>query len=341
MSAAALANGAQAALAQIPLFAGIADGAAERVERFMTRFEIASGERLFGQGDLSGRMHVIEHGRLELQVELGAGQTRALAELGPGELLGETSLLGGGRRTATAVAREPTSGWVLDRAGFEMLRLDVSAGAVEFMARMAELAVARLRARYQMIAAGLGGDGGALAGPPARQAAVPAAAGQAAPEYLRGLLCFREFRDHEQIAAAISGATLAEVPRGAVVVAADEVPAALLVVVRGAVDVSVRRGRTAQRVRLAGPGRFVGHVGVLDSGPSPVAARTRERAVLIRLPGERAREMLREPSVAARRFSAALAEDMARALQQAERPVARTSSAASTQSAAGTPPRAE
>ena len=165
-----------------------------------------------------------------------------------------------------------------------MLRLDVSAGAVEFMARMAELAVARLRARYQMIAAGLGGDGGALAGPPARQAAVPAAAGLAAPEYLRGLLCFREFRDHEQIAAAISGATLVEVPRGAVVVAADEVPAALLVVVRGAVEVSVRRGRTAQRVRLAGPGRFVGHVGVLDRGPSPVVAHTRERAVLIRLP---------------------------------------------------------
>jgi len=83
----------------------------------MARFEIAPGQRLFRQGDLRGRMHVIEHGRVELQVELGAARTRALAELGPGELLGETSLLGGGRRTATAVAREPTSGWVLDRVG--------------------------------------------------------------------------------------------------------------------------------------------------------------------------------------------------------------------------------
>ena len=163
MCAAALANGAQIALARIPLFAGIAPGAVERLERFMARFEIASGERLFRQGDHGGRMHVIEHGRLELQAELTAGQTRVLAELGPGQLLGETSLLGGSRRTATAVAREPTSGWVLDRAGFEMLRLDVSAGAVEFMARMAGLAVARLRARYQRIAAELGGDGGALA----------------------------------------------------------------------------------------------------------------------------------------------------------------------------------
>ena len=122
MSAVGPANGAQILLAEIPLFAGIAPGAVERLERFMARFEIPSGERLFRQDDHSGRMHVIEHGRLEVQVELPAGQTQALAELGPGELLGETSLLGGGRRTATAVAREPTSGWVLDRAGFEMLR---------------------------------------------------------------------------------------------------------------------------------------------------------------------------------------------------------------------------
>ncbi len=162
------------------------------------------------------------------------------------------------------------------------------------------------------------------AGTAPREAAVPAAPALATPDYLRGLLCFREFCDHEQIAAAIGEATPVEVPRGAVVVAADDVPAGLLVVVRGAVDVSVRRGGTAQRARLAGPGRFVGHVGVLDRGPSPVVARTRERAVLIHLPGQRVREMLREPSAVARRFSAALAEDVARALRQAERPMART-----------------
>ena len=116
-------------------------------------------------------MHVIEHGRLEVQVELPAGQTQALAELGPGELLGETSLLGGGRRVATAVAREPTSGWVLDRAGLEMLRLDVSARS-KLMARIdSKLAVARLRARYEMIAAELGGDGDASGGAPATREA--------------------------------------------------------------------------------------------------------------------------------------------------------------------------
>ena len=40
MSGAAPADGTQAALARIPLFAGIAPGAVQRVERFMARFEI-------------------------------------------------------------------------------------------------------------------------------------------------------------------------------------------------------------------------------------------------------------------------------------------------------------
>lgn len=40
MSGAAPADGTQATLARIPLFAGIPPGAVQRVERFMARFEI-------------------------------------------------------------------------------------------------------------------------------------------------------------------------------------------------------------------------------------------------------------------------------------------------------------
>ena len=97
---------------------------------------------------------------------------------------------------------------------------------------------------------------------------------------------------------------------------------------RGALDVSLRRARTARRVRLAGPGRLVGYVGALDGGPSPVTAHAREPVVLLALPARRVAEMLRDPSAAARRFSAGLAEDVARALRQAERPIARVASGA-------------
>jgi CRP-like cAMP-binding protein len=312
-------------LHEMPLFAGIAPGDVERLEHFMARFELPAGEHLFRQGDPSACMHLIERGSIELQVEMTGGRTRPLARLGPGELLGEISLLGAGKRTATAAAREATSGWVLYRAGFEMLRIDGGAGSVELMARITELALERLRARYEAIAAELGGDGTAAAAGKPPQVAVPAARELFKPDYLDTLLCFHAFHDHAQVAAAIGDATPYELARGSTVTAPDGPTADLLLVLRGAVEVSVRRGETAHRVRLAGPGRFVGHVGVLDDGPSPVVAHARERVVLVALPGDRVRAMLRDPSAVSRRFSAAIAEDIARALLQAERPMARTS----------------
>ena len=97
--------------------------------------------------------------------------------------------------------------------------------------------------------------------------------------------------------------------------------------VRGAVDVSVRGAGGAQRVRLAGPGASWATSARWRDQPSPVAAHTRERLVVLGIPGERVRAMLRDQGPGARRFSAALAEDLARAMRQADRPIARTSAA--------------
>ena len=194
------------------------------------------------------------------------------------------------------------------------------------MARIAELAASRLRARYEAIATELGHKQETSASAASRRARAPAAGDLCAPHYLHGLLCFRAFHDHEQIASVLGEAEPYELARGSRVPAPDEAADELLLVVRGGVEVSVRRAGLAQRVRLAGPGRFVGHVGVLGRAASPVVADARERVVLIALPGEQVRRMLRAPGAAARRFSAALTEDVARALRQAERPMARTPS---------------
>ena len=314
-----------AALRTLPLFAGIPPRDVERLEHFMARFEVAAGEHLFRQGDHSGVMHLIDRGRVEVQVEGANGLPRTLARLGPGELLGEISLLGSDKRTASGIASETTSGWMLFRAAFETLRLDPGAGSVELMARIAELAVGRLRARYEAIALEIGVEPAASPAAAASQPPVAASPALFRPDYLHSLLCFHEFHDHAQVAAAIGGATPYELPRGSIVTAPHVGTDELLLVLRGAVDVSVRSGGTARSVRLAGPGRFVGHVGVLDEGPGLVVAHARERVVLVPLAGERLRAMLRDPSAVARRLTAAIAEDTARALRQAERPMARTS----------------
>jgi CRP-like cAMP-binding protein len=79
----------------------------------------------------------------------------------------------------------------------------------------------------------------------------------------------------------------------------------------------------AQRVRLAGPGRFVGHLGILDEGPSPVAARARERTLLIEFPPAEVHRLLADPRATARCCASAYYEDAARAVRQADWPTAR------------------
>ena len=315
-------------LAEAPLFTGIAADELERLEHFMAPFEARPCEVLFRQGEDGDRVYVIRSGSVEVQAELTGGAVDTLATLGAGALLGEMSLLGGARRSGTALVREPTTGWMLHRSALAMLRMDAAPGAVELVARMTELVLARLRARYEAIAQELAQADPEAAARIARHEPAAAASELVAPEYLASLLCFRHFHDHAQIAAALGGAGAVELPAGAVALAAGAAPTEVLLVLRGALDVSLRRAHIARRVRLAGPGRLVGYVGALDGAPSPVTAHAREPVVLLALPARRVGEMLRDPSAAARRFSAGLAEDVARALRQAERPIARVASGA-------------
>jgi CRP-like cAMP-binding protein len=310
-------------LESIELFSGIEPVELDRVEHFMAPFRAAAGEVLFRQGEDGDRLFAIGSGRVEVHAELTGGRKQRLASVLAGESLGEMAALGGARRSGTAVAASPVSGWVLHRSSLEMLRLDPAPGAVELVARLTELVLARLRARYEAIAAELARHDLVASPAPARADGKAAAGAHFHGRYLETLLCFRHFHDHGQIERALDGAEAVELPAGAVALAPARHVEGLLLVIRGALDVSIRGSHSARRVRLAGPGRFVGHVGALDGGPSPVVAHARDPVVIVRMDAERVRAMLRDPVLSSRRFAAGLAEDLARALRQAERPIAR------------------
>jgi CRP-like cAMP-binding protein len=316
------APGARGGLSAVPLFAGIDAPDLERVEHFMTPFAVDAGAQLFRQGDRSDRMHVIEHGLVEIRSELTAGTTRLLGSVGRSSLLGEVSLLGGGSRSATALAVEETNGWMLHHTGLESLRVDPAAGSIEIMARLTELVLRRLRERYEAIARELP-DGGEEDPPPlSHGVALPDSQQLASSEYLATLLCFRAFHDRAQVAAMTREGVVVELPPGSWVLARGVVPEDALLVLRGALAVSIRRAGRARSVGLAGPGRLVGLAGALDGGASPVLAHAREHVIAVRLPADRLRAMLRRSDPVARLFSASLAGDIARAVRQAERPTA-------------------
>jgi len=77
--------------------------------------------------------------------------------------------------------------------------------------------------------------------------------------------------------------------------------------------------------RRAGPRG--GYLGLLDGGPSPVTVATRERAVLLAVPGAMFAELFDGATALSYAFIEAVQRDLIAALRQAERPQARLAAA--------------
>src|SRR3972149_12026889 len=75
-------------------------------------------EVIFHREDPGDSLHIIESGRVEILLPSHGGEELILAILGPGDFFGDLSLLDGAPRSATAMAREPTTTVVVHRGDF-------------------------------------------------------------------------------------------------------------------------------------------------------------------------------------------------------------------------------
>ena len=88
----------------------------------MTRRRFGRGEVIFREGEPGDTLHVIEKGRVLIQISTIRGDKTTLSVRGPGDVVGELALFGGGRRTATVLALERTETLVLTHASLNRLR---------------------------------------------------------------------------------------------------------------------------------------------------------------------------------------------------------------------------
>ncbi len=91
-----------ARLTAIPIFSELAPEEARRLAAFATETSLAEGQILMKQGDYSTELIAIEEGTAEV---LRDGQK--LADLGPGDLIGEMGLLERRPRNADVIATSP------------------------------------------------------------------------------------------------------------------------------------------------------------------------------------------------------------------------------------------
>ena len=117
-------------LANVPLFQGMTESALDAVAGLAQETHFDDGDDVTREGDEGDAFYVVVDGRLVVSRN---GMT--LRELGPGDFLGEISLVDGRPRTATVTASGPVKALVIRRP--EFLELMERYGAVRLGVLMA------------------------------------------------------------------------------------------------------------------------------------------------------------------------------------------------------------
>lgn len=140
------------AFREIPLLSSLSDDELYEIVRICTMRAYDPGEFVFRQGDEGRSLMIVASGRIEIVLE-GDRAADAVARLGPGDVLGELSLIDAGPRSATAIATSETTVYELTGEAFETLRQQQHPAAYKIVRTLARVACARLRGVNERIEA--------------------------------------------------------------------------------------------------------------------------------------------------------------------------------------------
>lgn len=91
-------------LRRVPLFADLSPAELKQVALVASEFSFSQSELLARQGEAGDEMYVILEGEIEVSVDGPAGSREVLARRGPGECVGEMSIISREPRMASLIA---------------------------------------------------------------------------------------------------------------------------------------------------------------------------------------------------------------------------------------------
>lgn len=104
---------------RVPLLAGLAIDDVRSLAQLATRRRFGRGNTIFSEGDIGDALYIVMSGSVFVTVSSAEGVETILAVLGPGECLGELSLLDGQPRSATASVAMDAETLVVSRQSFQ------------------------------------------------------------------------------------------------------------------------------------------------------------------------------------------------------------------------------
>ena len=147
-SAAAAAREKTALLSRLTIFEGLEPDELEQVAALAVPRSYAAGEVIFREGDPAETCFVVRSGSVRITRTHPSGRRITLAELRPGDMFGELSMLDGAGRSATVEALEETTAVALLARDVRRLLIHHPDMAVKMLARLAS----RLRHANEQVA---------------------------------------------------------------------------------------------------------------------------------------------------------------------------------------------
>jgi CRP-like cAMP-binding protein len=306
-------------LAAVPLLEGRDEADLAELARVMSRRTVQEGELLWRQGSSPREVLFVVEGAISTSLQVSGGRTVEIASGGAGQVLGEIALLDGRGHTMSVRATEPTTVLALGQSDFAALLAGQRPAAFTLRRRLIAHLTARLRDQLRHLAVSLGDE------PPAEGAAAVAELEPSRPpdsKYVRRMATFHDF-DPLALWGFLTSGKYVRCPPGRTLVAEGAPSTGYYVTINGAVEKVLVRGDQRIRIGLAGPGMAFGYESLIDGRPSPVAAITRERALLLVLSPDVFDELFHREDAVARVFLEAIQRDLLVTLREALRPSAR------------------
>jgi CRP-like cAMP-binding protein len=248
----------------------------------------ASGALMLKQGAATRGAYFLRSGTAEAAVRLPGGDTLVVAQLGPGSVIGEMSLLEHGQCSATVIARAPIDGVFVGREDFRVLVARRSPAALKVQEAITLNLCAKLTTLNARVLACPAPED--LPFSPVPTAIDPLAGNERTRDaafawrsFLPVLPMFRG-ADPEEIAEIADAARVIELPRGEAIFYEGQSADACFITVRGAVEVSAPAAGKLRRLAVLGPGQMLGYRSMLDGTPHSARALAREATLVMELP---------------------------------------------------------
>jgi len=135
----------QAVIARDSVFSRISQEEIEYLAGFMACYRAAAGTLIIKEGDAGGAMVFVIEGAIEITKRHEDGHKTLLAKIGPGDTLGEMSLLDDHPRAADCTAVEPVTFAILDQRIMELVNRQNPSLIIKLLTQIILILSERLR----------------------------------------------------------------------------------------------------------------------------------------------------------------------------------------------------